>query len=780
MSLADYQTISPNLFSDSNTESQNAAVEQTAAIADLNGLETRPPPQKGFADIVEYREDTIHGREVEIIPIERFAARIQRNNPKKPPKYEDYAVVLRRTWVLRENVSVPVRVELEIHSEQLCRAFRKIAINTYETTDLQAFPIKLISPFSELFFYRDQIKSLAEDETNDPELRREAKVLHDFTQGNGLMSSIFLDHEKYAKEGKVASDILWTIYPPNSLIVLNIGMIRECWICRNISVKHTGRAYSWEIIGFRIGFDGSTVGLVRQTFSIQSTRKQIRKISDLPIVPIKHCKDWVTLQGTLVARSAKLENMLGKDFSLFSSQTYTGIAFSHDFDKYTVDFNPQSYMKQVDERVVVDFQAFIDRNRSGLPPLEDFGNKLKSQVNEDKAKTKPRGIFTTQDIEPSRRLGQPEIDSGLDEDEEKGVILYPENNEDPMAFQVSGDSQEIRDSPKPNIGDLPSLSEAVEHIFNISKEHLRLLFPALVPGFGLEEKWWGWLLSDELRDVRWETALFNSLQLEDATKDFIRALVKGHKIKNTISYDVVPRKGQGLSFLLHGNPGVGKTLTTESVAEYLERPLYCVSGGELSTDLSILETRLDEIIELTRRWDAVSVIDEVDLLLCRKNSASIDRSAIAAVSIRKIEYFQGVLFLVTNRKADLDAAIQSKIQVTISYPDLTEKTRFDIWRNLIEANKSVVTDNSWTDDVFSLLGKLDLNGRIIRNILRTAVAYANADNSELGFRHVWAIIKAELKDDEALDMDTLAKREREKKEQTEDTLRRLRGVVEAL
>ncbi|KAI1780017.1 hypothetical protein F4818DRAFT_437310 [Hypoxylon cercidicola] len=92
-------------------------------------------------------------------------------------------------------------------------------------------------------------------------------------------------------------------------------------------------------------------------------------------------------------------------------------------------------------------------------------------------------------------------------------------------------------------------------------------------------------------------------------------------------------------------------------------------------------------------------------------------------------------------------------------------------------NLNVVTDNSWTNDVFSALGKLNLNGRTIKNILLTAVAYANADNSALGFRHVLAIAKTELKSDEDLDKEVLRKRELEKKKQTEDSLQHMEDLA---
>jgi len=60
--------------------------------------------------------------------------------------------------------------------------------------------------------------------------------------------------------------------------------------------------------------------------------------------------------------------------------------------------------------------------------------------------------------------------------------------------------------------------------------------------------------------------------------------------------------------------------------------LYCISGGELSTDVTKLEKRLNEIFNLTKRWNAVSLLDEADVLLCKRNSAEMDRNAVVAGS----------------------------------------------------------------------------------------------------------------------------------------------------
>lgn len=79
------------------------------------------------------------------------------------------------------------------------------------------------------------------------------------------------------------------------------------------------------------------------------------------------------------------------------------------------------------------------------------------------------------------------------------------------------------------------------------------------------------------------------------------------------------------------------------------------------------------------------------------------------VFLRKLEYFQGVLFLTTNRKTDFDEAFKSRIHVTIYYPALSSKAQSAIWQRLIESNKDMKLDGTWDDRVFAALGRLDLN-----------------------------------------------------------------------
>ncbi|GAW16579.1 hypothetical protein ANO14919_060110 [Xylariales sp. No.14919] len=725
MSVAEYEKAVPGIFS--RLEEKENAPQQVASRV-----------WKGLADIIEYHSETLAGKKTEIIPIDRLIPK-HKNHIRKAPKYDDYAVVLRRTWVQQLQTAVLARIELEIQSEELCQAFRKIATNTYEGTDLDSFPIKINCPFSELFFYRDEIKALAKDDQAKEDVRRHAQVLYDFVTDNGLMSSILFDHEKYYNKGQVVSDILWTIYPPNSILVVKVGMIEECWICRNVSIRHTQTSVYWNIDGFRLGYDGSSVGMVRQIFSIPMTTVGVCKISDLPIIPLEKYEGREALKNKLTDRATKVQQMIGDNFSSFSSKEYTGSAWPQEYSTYTAEFNPQPNAKQIDERVVVDFKAYLGEHSARPGSLETFNKNPAQNSRGTRRKARPRGTVEKIGIEP---IG---TDSGSnDKPDNKGIFFDPEDYEDPLASQRFTGSVEAEERSASDTGCISDLSKAATETFHISEESFKLLFPALIPAFGLRNKKWWWLVTDDLRDVKWNTAAFKTLQLEPNTKDLVQSLVRGHKHKSMVFDDVMSGKGQGLIFLLHGKPGLGKTLTAESVAEDLNRPLYSISGGELSTNVTALERRLNEIFDLAKRWDAVSLLDEADVLLCKRNSAEMDRNAIVAVFLRKLEYFQGVLILTTNRKDDFDDAFKSRIHVTISFPELSADSRSKIWKGLIEANRAVKTDESWTDEAFRKLGTYDLNGRIIKNILRTAVAYANAKNEPLGVRHVDVIAETEL------------------------------------
>jgi hypothetical protein len=82
-----------------------------------------------------------------------------------------------------------------------------------------------------------------------------------------------------------------------------------------------------------------------------------------------------------------------------------------------------------------------------------------------------------------------------------------------------------------------------------------------VAGFSLSRKKWCLFEVDRLSKIEYDVGAFEALLLPKEQKDMIRCLVKIHAGEQTGFDDVITGKGKGMVFLLHGVPGVGKTLT---------------------------------------------------------------------------------------------------------------------------------------------------------------------------------------------------------------------------
>ncbi|KAK3400817.1 hypothetical protein B0T20DRAFT_451525 [Sordaria brevicollis] len=581
MSFNEYSIRLPTHYPSSSATGDNGptTVGEQNGQSDEKKQDTDSGPSKGFIDIIEYHAEGIGGKDVSIFPTAKFMPKEKITTTSKPKEAsENHAVVLRRTWMEHRHVSLLVSIELEIHSKPLCAKFREIAAKCYETTDLQTFPIKIQSPFRELFFYRKEIKALAKDDTMDEDLQKAAKALNEFVhKPNGLMAAIIEDHDRFLKEDKVVNDILWTIYPPNSLLVLNTGVLKECWVSRNVTTMtdaHTKITY-WVVTGLRIDFDGISPGLTKQKFYTPMTGMRPVKISELSLIPAQHYGHWESLKARLERRSGTILDALGSKLSSFMCKAYSGPSWSHRSSAAHDGDNPLLRADQIDQRVMVDFKAMSKHDR--LSPLEEIWGSSRKKVAVTLRST-ARGMVPERNLLGKKSKGQKKDGgkSGSNDDKAESETEQPptmlEDVEDVMAYRTAEPFMAIDpdDKDKPNLSTLKGVAKAAMKYLHISEEEFGLLFPALVPVFGLRDKKWWWVLSDELRDIEWNRKAFHSLQHDQMTKDMVEALVKGHKSKGVAFDDVIAGKGQGLIFLLYGNPGLGKILT---IGKYFS-PIY--------------------------------------------------------------------------------------------------------------------------------------------------------------------------------------------------------------
>ena len=248
---------------------------------------------------------------------------------------------------------------------------------------------------------------------------------------------------------------------------------------------------------------------------------------------------------------------------------------------------------------------------------------------------------------------------------------------------------------------------------DVPSEFLITCWPALV-GMSFTAKAWGHVLVSGLSSIAFQEHAFDQLLLSPERKKLVKAVVR-RGCDTLQTQDLITGKQGGVIFLLHGAPGVGKTLTAEAVAEMLHKPLYYITMGELGVTPAELEQRLTDVLSLCAEWNAIALLDEADVFLETRGTCDLVRNAMVCVMLRILEYHPGILFLTTNRVQSLDPAFESRITVALRYESLDEAARLQIWKSQLSG-----VDKDLSEGDFGKLAKECLNGRQIKNAARLA------------------------------------------------------------
>ncbi|KAK7942594.1 uncharacterized protein PG986_011707 [Apiospora aurea] len=251
-----------------------------------------------------------------------------------------------------------------------------------------------------------------------------------------------------------------------------------------------------------------------------------------------------------------------------------------------------------------------------------------------------------------------------------------------------------------------------------------ILANATVRGYAFTHQLFLEFFVDDISDIEWNTACFDQLVLDPTSKESIQALVSNHareREDGQVSFDDIVK---------------GKTLTAECVAECVQRPLYNVSSGDLGTDSTALDAKLSGIMDLASAWNAVLLVDEADVFLSRRTLHDLPRNALVAVFLRRLEYYGGILFLTTNRVASFDDAFKSRIHVPLRLRALSRGSRRAIWGQFCE-RVGVFLEEGEMDR----LSGLELNGRQIKNIVKTANSLASFKDQKLAISHLEQVAK---------------------------------------
>ena len=180
----------------------------------------------------------------------------------------------------------------------------------------------------------------------------------------------------------------------------------------------------------------------------------------------------------------------------------------------------------------------------------------------------------------------------------------------------------------------------------------------------------------------------------------------------------------------------------------------------MSNDAAKLENQLSLIFELANHWKALLLLDEADVFL-RKRDTDHTHNSLVSVFLRKLEYYQGIMLLTTNRVRDFDDAIQSRIHLALRYGPLGFDTRKGIWDTFLQNAITAKGEADYSDENLDDLARHDLNGRQvgtyfvefmslyadrfllqIRNVVRAAHALATQEGAVTSYSHLEIVIDA--------------------------------------
>lgn len=225
-----------------------------------------------------------------------------------------------------------------------------------------------------------------------------------------------------------------------------------------------------------------------------------------------------------------------------------------------------------------------------------------------------------------------------------------------------------------------------------------------------------WVHVQHLAEYRYKPELRDKLILPQAHRDLVDILTSD---MNFLMEDIVEGKSGGTTILCKGAPGLGKTLTAEVYAEVVGKPLYRVHSGQLGITAESVEANLSKILQRAARWDSILLLDEADVYIRRRDN-DLQHNAIVAEFLRTLEYFNGLLFMTTNRIADIDDAIVSRCIAIIQYDTPGRDDARLLWTSLAAQFRAALP----ADLVETLIATYpSASGRDIKELLKLTTKF---------------------------------------------------------
>lgn len=181
----------------------------------------------------------------------------------------------------------------------------------------------------------------------------------------------------------------------------------------------------------------------------------------------------------------------------------------------------------------------------------------------------------------------------------------------------------------------------------------------------------------------------------------------------------------GITVLLYGSPGTGKTETVYQLAKKHNRPIFKV---EISETKSMWFGEIQKLVKKiftdyynfkkTQKICPILLFNESDAIIGKRKSAgsssvSDTENAIQNVLLEELENFDGILFATSNLVANLDSAFEHRFLFKVKYENPSTENAAKIWRSKLP----ILSEN----EALQLASQFSYSGGEMENIARKSI-----------------------------------------------------------
>lgn len=218
---------------------------------------------------------------------------------------------------------------------------------------------------------------------------------------------------------------------------------------------------------------------------------------------------------------------------------------------------------------------------------------------------------------------------------------------------------------------------------------------------------------------------FDTVIMPEAKKamiiDAIQQVDNHDLIFNTWGFGEVFEKGTAISLLFYGEPGTGKTLMAQAIADKYNYQLKIVSTAEIETpEPGGAERNIQKYFQEADER-TVLLFDECDSLISDRKHLGMIMAAQVNALLTALERHKGIVIFTTNRLGALDPAFDRRLSLKLEFEMPDAKHRVLIWKRMFPEQAPLAKDIDW-----ETIADVAIAGGHIKNVvLRAARRAAN-------------------------------------------------------